>query len=93
MPETVSRSSTADMGGLVAKGDGTAAGNPNAAAEGPLLKPRLGKFAVVGDGLVADDVEGTGAAPLLNSAQRGHFRFVSIIIKKNVCYRIVLHKK
>jgi len=70
------------MGGLVAKGDDTAAGKPNAALEGPRLKPRLGRFAV-GGGLVAepDGVGGVGAVPLLNSAQRGHFRFVSI--KKN----------
>jgi len=66
----------ADIGGLVAKGDGTAAGNPNVAAEGPLLNPRLGRFAGVG-GLVAD-CEGVGAVPLLNSAQRGHLRLVSI---------------
>ena len=73
-------SSMADMGGLVAKGDGTAAGNPNAAAEGPRLKPRLGRFAAVGGGPVAepDGVEAAGAVPLLNSAQRGHFLFVSI---------------
>ena len=69
----------ADMGGLVAKGDGTAAGNPNVAVEGPLLKPRLGKFAVVGGGgLVAEGVEGVGTVLLLNSAQRGHLRLVSI---------------
>jgi len=76
VPGMASRSSSmADMGGLVAKGDGTAAGNPNAAAEGPRLKPRLGRFAVVGGGLVAEP-DGVGAVPLLNSAQRGHFRFV-----------------
>ena len=61
----------------MAKGDGTAAGNPNVAAEGPLLNPRLGRFAVVG-GLVADCTEGVGTVPLLNSAQRGHLRLVSI---------------
>ena len=80
VPGTASRSSMADMGGLVAKGDGTAAGNPNVAVEGPRLKPRLGKFAVVGGGgLVAEGVEGVGTVLLLNSAQRGHLRLVSII--------------
>jgi len=64
----------ADMGGLMAKGDGTAAGNPNVALDGPRLKPRLGRFPVV-EGLVADP-DGVGTVPLLNSAQRGHFRFV-----------------
>jgi hypothetical protein len=83
VPGTASRSSMADMGGLVAKGDGTAAGNPNVAVEGPLLKPRLGKFAVVGGGgLVADGVEEVGTVLLLNSAQRGHLRLVSIFEKK-----------
>lgn len=72
----------ADMGGLVANGDGTAAGKPNVAAEGPRLKPRLGRFAVVGGGLAAEGVEGVGTVLLLNSAQRGHLRLVSIIIKK-----------
>lgn len=83
MPGTASRSSMADMGGLVAKGDGTAAGNPNVAVEGPRLNPRLGRFAVVGGGgLVAEEgVEGVGTVLLLNSAQRGHLRLVSIIIK------------
>ena len=79
VPGTASRSSMADMGGLVAKGDGTAAGNPNVVVEGPRLKPRLGRFAVVGAGLVADGVEGVGTVLLLNSAQRGHLRLVSII--------------
>jgi hypothetical protein len=67
------------MGGLAASGDGTATGNPKAVFVGPLLKPRLGKFVVAGGGLVADPegVDGTGAVPLLNSAQRGHFRLVS----------------
>lgn len=62
-----------DMGGLVASGDGTATGKPNDDVDGPRLKPRLGKFGVVGGGLVAD-VE--GAVPLLNSAHRGHLRLV-----------------
>jgi hypothetical protein len=35
----------ADIGGLVASGEGTAAGWPNAPAEGPRLKPRFGRFA------------------------------------------------
>lgn len=78
VPGTASRSSMADMGGLVAKGDGTAAGNPNVAVEGPLLKPRLGRFAVVGGELVAEAVEDVGTVPLLNSAQRGHLRLVFI---------------
>jgi hypothetical protein len=81
VPGAASRSSMADMGGLVAKGDGTAAGNPNVAAEGPRLNPRFGKFVVVGGGLVADGAE-FGAVPLLNSAQRGHLRLVSIFEKK-----------
>lgn len=47
-------------------------------ANGADVKPRLGTFVVAGGGLVADDgVAATGAAPLLNSAQRGHLRFVS----------------
>lgn len=69
----------ADIGGLVAKGEGTAAGNPNGVLEGPRLKPRFdGKVAEAGGGLVAepDGVGAVGAVPLLNSAQRGHFRFV-----------------
>jgi len=71
-------SSSADMGGLVARGEGTAAGKPKG-IEGPRLNPRFGRFAVVGGGLVAgpDWVGVTGAVPLLNSAQRGHFRLVS----------------
>jgi hypothetical protein len=75
--ESVS-STMPDMGGLVARGDGTA-GKPNEEVEGPRLKPRLGKFGVAGGGLVAD-VEGVaGAVPLLNSAHRGHLRFVSAV--------------
>ena len=73
-------SSSADMGGLIASGEGTAAGCPNEVADGPRLKPRLGKFAGgcgVAPGTAADGV--AGAAPLLNSAQRGHFRLVSAI--------------
>jgi hypothetical protein len=66
-----------DMGGLVASGEGTATGNPNEDVDGPRLNPRLGKFGVVGGGLVADVEGAEGAVPLLNSAHRGHFRFVS----------------
>lgn len=68
-----------DMGGLVASGDGTATGKPNAAVDGPRLNPRLGRLGVWGGGLVADPEagDGTGAVPLLNSAQRGHLRLVS----------------
>jgi len=67
-----------ETGGLVARGDGTATGKPKEDVEGPRLKPRFGKFCVAdGGGLVADvDPDGTGVVPLLNSAQRGHLRFV-----------------
>jgi hypothetical protein len=67
-----------DMGGLVARGDGTATGKPNEEADGPRLNPRLGKFGVAGGGLVAEAEEVAGAVPLLNSAHRGHLRFVSV---------------
>jgi len=67
-----------DIGGLVARGDGTAAGKPNEDVEGPRLNPRLGKFGVVGGGLVADDEGAAGVVPLLNSAHRGHLRLVSV---------------
>lgn len=72
-------SSMADMGGLVARGDGTAAGNPKEVFVGPRLNPRFGKLVLVGGGLVAEpDTAGAiGAVPLLNSAHRGHFRLVS----------------
>jgi len=70
-------SSIADMGGLVASGEGTAAGWPKMVLEGPRLKPKFGRLAV-GGGLEADPEGVVGAAPLLNSAQRGHFRFVFI---------------
>lgn len=63
------------MGGLVARGDDTATGKPNDDVDGPRLKPRLGRFGVVGGGLVAD-ADAEGAGPLLNSAHRGHLRFV-----------------
>lgn len=45
--------------------------------EGLLNPLKLDAFGVAGGGLVADGVAGTGGAPLLNSAQRGHFRLVS----------------
>lgn len=77
-------SSIACIGGLVAKGDGTAAGNPKERllppTGGPRLKPKFtNPGAVGGGGLVAevDGVRGGGIVPLLNSAQRGHLRFVS----------------
>lgn len=68
------------MGGLVARGEGTAAGKPKDVVDGPRLKPRLGRLGVGGGGLEAEGVagvEGTGAVPLLNSAHRGHLRLVS----------------
>lgn len=70
----------------MANGDGTAVGNPKderllpPAAGGPRLKPRfVNPGAVGGGGLVAEavGVRGGGIVPLLNSAQRGHLRFVS----------------
>lgn len=78
-------SSIASIGGLVANGDGTAAGNPNderplPPTGGPRLKPKFVNPEVVGGGgLVAEaeGVRGGGTVPLLNSAQRGHLRFVS----------------
>jgi|ERR1700722_1144527 len=70
-----SASSRAETGGLVASGDGTATGYPKVEPEG-LLNPRL---VADGGGLVA--LVG-GAVPALNSAQRGHFRFVSKEAKK-----------
>ena len=74
-------SSIADIGGLVARGEGTAVGNPKEAMGGPRLKPKLGRLTLVGGGLVAEPeaVGVTGAVPLLNSAQRGHLRFVSTV--------------
>jgi hypothetical protein len=66
-----------DIGGLVARGDGTATGKPKAEADGPRLNPRFGKFGVVGGGLVAEVEGAAGAVPLLNSAHRGHLRLVS----------------
>lgn len=67
----------ADIGGLVASGEGTAAGNPKALMEGPRLKPRFGRLLLGGGGLVAELEGVAGAVPLLNSAHRGHLRLVS----------------
>lgn len=73
-------------GGLVASGEGTAAACPKDGwrsdiADGLELKPKLGSPA--GDiappppgGLVAE-LTLIGGAPELNSAHRGHLRFVS----------------
>ena len=70
--------SIADTGGLVARGDGTAALKPKEAfCEGLLNPPKPDPPGVAGGGLVPVGVAGTGGAPLLNSAQRGHFRLVS----------------
>jgi len=72
------------MGGLVAKGDGTAAGNPKERLlppiGGPRLKPKFANPGAVGGGGLVAEVDGVregGTVPLLNSAQRGHLRFVS----------------
>lgn len=80
-----SLSSIADSGGLVARGEGTAAPNANPApppdAEGRLNPPRPAVEGVAGKPDKPDTEEGgTGkaGAPLLNSAQRGHLRFVSV---------------
>lgn len=77
-------SSIANTGGLVAKGDGTPAANPKAdvlpVLEGPRLNPRFANPGAVGGGGLAAEAEGVkggGAVPLLNSAHRGHLRFVS----------------
>jgi len=67
-------SSMADMGGEVARGDGTAAGKPND-------EPRLNPRAATAPGVGAADPEGPGVAgkvPLLNSAHLGHLRLVFI---------------
>jgi hypothetical protein len=69
--------SIADTGGLIARGDGTAALNPKEAFCEGLLNPKLDPPGVAGGGLAPVGVAGTGGAPLLNSAQRGHFRLVS----------------
>jgi hypothetical protein len=69
---TRSDASMADRGGLVASGEGTAAGNPKG-VWGPLLNPRVG-VAGVGGGT---DEPAVADGPLLNSAHRGHLRLVS----------------
>jgi hypothetical protein len=80
---TMSLSSKADTGGLVARGDGTAAGKPKEFC-GPLLNPKLGKFGVAGVGGFGIEDEGVaGVGPLLNSAHRGHFRLVSVKARIN----------
>lgn len=66
------------IGELKAKGEGTA-GNPY---DGPRLKARFGRLGVApGVAMDPEGVEGIGGVPvaegLLNSAHRGHFRFVS----------------
>jgi len=70
----------ADIGGLVARGDGTATGNPNALLDGPRLNPTFDTLGVEGGGLAA--VEGATEAPGvvggLNSRYRGHLRLVFI---------------
>jgi hypothetical protein len=87
-----SGSSIGTIGGLVARGDGAGgAKEPCRSADdsdgpstssllpypnpGPDDGPANGELA---DGLVADGVSGGGAFGELNSAQRGHFRFVSV---------------
>jgi hypothetical protein len=81
-------SSIANTGGLVARGDETATGKPKLDTEGPRANPRLifwiGSVGVAepggGAGLEADaGPEGVlaGIVLELNSAQRGHLRFVS----------------
>ena len=74
-------SSIADTGGLVASGDGTAVLKLKETFCEGLLNPL--KLEFIGGGLDADGVAGTGGVPLLNSAQRGHFRFVSATQRQN----------
>ena len=67
------------MGGLVARGEGTAAWKPKPA---PLrLNSAVPGIGIPGGGGLPAEPEAPGvlggAVPLLNSAQRGHFRFVS----------------
>lgn len=80
-------SSMAVMGGLVARGEETATGCPNAELPTGRLNPAsIGEMAAAGGGglAIVPEPEGVAAAelgtgPLLNSAQRGHLRFVSKI--------------
>jgi hypothetical protein len=71
-----------DTGGLVARGDGTAAGKPKVLRATPRLNPRFGRFGVPGTtaGVPggATDPGGVEGPGVLNSAQRGHLRFVSV---------------
>lgn len=76
--EGAASSSIAERGGLVARGEETA-GNPNELAPGR-LNPIPPNPPPMGEALAAEveGVGGTGAVPLLNSAQRGHLRLVSV---------------
>jgi len=82
-PEADTSSSIAVIGGLIASGDETATGCPN--AELRLNPPRIGGTLADGGGGLAMEPDGVGAdgppVPLLNSAQRGHLRLVSNWIK------------
>jgi hypothetical protein len=84
-----SPSSIADIGGLVARGDGTAA--PKFGFRSAVAEPRpsdlanpgaLGPLGTRGEEIdgapLTLGVNGGGAVPELNSAQRGHLRFVSV---------------
>ena len=91
--EGAASSSMAERGGLVARGEETAAGNPNELAPGR-LNPSPPNPPPMGEALAAEveGVGGTGAVPLLNSAQRGHLRLVSVNVmimtnstRKNRC--------
>ena len=65
----------------MAREEGIPTGKPNDDVGGPRLKPKLGRLAVAGGGLEAEEVagvEGTGTVPQLNSAHRGHLRLVSV---------------
>jgi len=74
--EGAASSSMAERGGLVARGEETAAGNPNELAPGRLNpSPPNPCEALAAE---VEGVGGTGAVPLLNSAQRGHLRLVFI---------------
>lgn len=67
------------IGGLVAKGEETATGCLKAEPGRPKPLRLIGSVAEGGGGLVIEPegVDGVGTFPLLNSAQRGHFRLVS----------------
>lgn len=66
-------SGTADIGGLVANGEETG-GKPK---DCPRLKVGLVALGATAEGADVDAVGVMGAAPLLNSAHRGHLRLVS----------------